>query len=73
MFYFAGMTMQQIRQELEELGVVLTDEQFFALTYAELTKIGKKAYKIYKLNNQINTTIGKSSDPSYYHYDEFKA
>ena len=72
MFYFTGMTMQQIRKELEELGVVLTDEQFFSLTYAQLTKIGKKAYKIHKLHNQINTIVDKSSDPSYYHYDEFK-
>lgn len=55
--YFRSMTMQAIREELEELGVVLTDFQFNSLTYAELNSIGRKANKAYKLNRQIGNLV----------------
>ena len=57
MNYFKDMTIQQIREELEDLDVVLTDAQFNALTYAELNDIGRKAHKVYKLNLRIGQTI----------------
>jgi hypothetical protein len=57
MFYFKGMTLQQIREELDELGIVLTDKQFNALTYAQLNSIGRKAFKAYKLTNRIGNIV----------------
>ena len=55
--YFRGMTMQAIRSELADLGIVLTDAQFNSLTYAELNSIGRKAFKAYKLTNQIGNIV----------------
>ncbi len=57
MFYFKGMTLQQIREELNDLGIVLTDKQFNALTYAQLNSIGKKAFKAYKLTRRIGNIV----------------
>jgi hypothetical protein len=61
-FYFKGMTLQQIREELNELGIVLSDAEFNALTYAELNTIGSKAYKVYKLNREIGNIVGHADD-----------
>ena len=55
--YFRGMTMRAIRNELMDLGVALTDTQFNTLTYAELNSIGRKAFKVYKLNHRIGSII----------------
>ena len=60
--YFRGMTMQEIRSELEELGVVLTDAQFNSLTYAELNSVGRKAFKAYKLAYQIGKIVNGADD-----------
>lgn len=57
MFYFKGMTLQQIREELNELGITLTDKQFNSLTYAQLNSIGKKAFKAYKLTHRIGNIV----------------
>ena len=60
--YFRGMTLQQIRDELSELGIVLSDSAFNALTYAELNTIGRKAYKVYKLNRRIGNIVAHADD-----------
>lgn len=59
--------MQNIRRELADLGIVLTDAQFNSLTYAELNSIGRKAFKAYKLINQISNIVEGSvnrNDPT---------
>lgn len=55
--YFRGMSMKEIRSELSALGIVLTDAQFNALTYAELNSIGRKAFRAYKLTNQVGNIV----------------
>ena len=55
--YFRGVAMQDIRRELADLGIVLTDAQFNSLTYAELNSIGRKAFKAYKLTNQVGNIV----------------
>lgn len=57
MLHFRGMSLQEIRDELKELGVPLTNEQFNALTYAELNKMGRKAYKAYRLYKQVDDIV----------------
>ena len=62
MMHFSGMTLQEIRSELKELGVPLTDEQFNSLTYAELNKMGRKAYKAYRLYKQVDDIVKASKE-----------
>jgi hypothetical protein len=62
MFYFKGMTLQQIREELDDLGVVLTNKEFNSLTYAQLNSIGKKAYKAYKLTHLIGEIVAHAEE-----------
>ena len=57
MLHFRGMSLQEIRDELKELGVPLTNEQFNSLTYAELSKMGRKAYKAYRLYKQVDDIV----------------
>ena len=57
MLHFRGMSLQEIRDELKELGVPLTDAQFNALTYAELNKMGRKAYKAYRPYKQVDDIV----------------
>lgn len=61
-FYFKGMTLQQIREELDELGIILSDSAFNALTYTELNTIGRKAYKVYKLNRRIGNIVAHAEN-----------
>ena len=62
MLHFRGMSLQEIRDELKELGVPLTNEQFNALTYAELNKMGRKAYKAYRLYKQVDDIVKASPE-----------
>lgn len=55
--YFRGMSLQEIRDDLKELGVPLTNEQFNSLTYAELNKMGRKACKAYCLYKQVEEIV----------------
>ncbi len=61
-FYFKGMTLRQIRKELDALGIVLSDSVFNALTYAELNTLGRKAYKVYKLNRKIGNIVANAEN-----------
>ena len=54
---FNGMSLQEIRDCLKKLGVPLTDEQFNSLTYNELTKMGRKAHKAYRLYKQVDDIV----------------
>jgi hypothetical protein len=51
------MSLHEIRVELNKLGVSLTNEQFNSLTYAELNKMGRKAYKAYRLYKQVDDIV----------------
>ena len=62
MFYFKGMTLQHIREELNNLGIALTDKQFNALTYAQLNSIGRKAFKAYKLTHRIGNIVARAEE-----------
>lgn len=54
---FKDLSLQEIRDCLKELGVPLTNEQFNALTYDELTKMGRKARKAYNLYKQVDDIV----------------
>lgn len=54
---FKDLSLQEIRDCLNELGVPLTDEQFNSLTYDELTKMGRKARKAYNLYKQVDDIV----------------
>lgn len=56
---FNEMSLKTIRNRLSKVGVILTDEQFNALTYSELRKIYKKAQKAYSLYEQVDAIIDK--------------
>lgn len=57
-----GLTMKEIRHSLKELGVELTSDQFDALTYSDLVKMERKAYKAYRLYKQVDDIIKASKE-----------
>ena len=57
-----GLTMKEIRHSLKELGVELTTDQFDALTYDDLVKMERKAYKAYRLYKQVDDIIKASKE-----------
>lgn len=56
---FKGMSLRAIRSRLERLGVEMNDIQFYALSYAELETIGRKAEKAYRLYEQIDKILAR--------------
>lgn len=58
---FKGMSLRAIRSRLERLGVEMSDIQFYALSYAELETIGRKAEKAYRLYEQIDKILTQPS------------
>lgn len=58
---FKGMSLRAIRSRLERLGVEMSDTQFYALSYAELETIGRKAEKAYRLYEQIDKILKQPS------------
>ena len=58
---FKGMSLRAIRSRLERLGVEMNDIQFYALSYAELEVIGRKAEKAYRLYEQIDKILTQPS------------
>lgn len=58
---FKEMSLKAIRSRLERLGVEMSDTQFYALSYAELEIIGRKAEKAYRLYEQIDKILTQPS------------
>lgn len=58
---FKGMSLRAIRSRLERLGVEMSDTQFYALSYAELETIGRKAEKAYRLYEQVDKILNQPS------------
>lgn len=56
---FNGMSLKTIRRNLALVGVEMNDEQFNALTYAELRKIYRKSKKAYGLYRQVDIIINE--------------
>lgn len=54
---FNEMSLRSIRNQLERVGVEMTDEQFTSLTHSELKKIYKKSKKAYKLYTEVDAII----------------
>lgn len=61
---FCGMSLKSIRNDLEKVGVTMSDNQFNALTYSELKKVYKKASKAYKLYEQVDAIVTKAQAPT---------
>jgi hypothetical protein len=61
---FSEMSLKAIRAKLAEVGVIVNDNQFNALTYSELKKVYKKSKKAYKLYEEVDTIISKKKAPT---------
>lgn len=61
---FSELSLKSIRTKLAKVGVTMTDEQFNALTYAELKKVYRKASKAYKLYEQVDAIVNKTKAPT---------
>ena len=61
---FNEMSLVSIRKQLAKVGVEMTDEQFYSLTYTELKTIYRKSKKAYKLYAQVDAIIDKKKVPT---------
>ena len=61
---FNEMSLRAIRNDLEKVGVEMSDDQFVSLTHSELKKIYKKSKKAYELYKQVDAIINKKKAPT---------
>lgn len=61
---FSEMSLKAIRAKLAEVGVIVNDDQFNALTYSELKTIHRKAKRAYRLYEEVDATINKQKAPT---------